>query len=336
MGKEKSVQLREDIVKRISEKIAKLNIRSFFYQRPFLTIEIDRETKLSAYFYAVAICHQTHNLKSEKKQLYGWDYLEDGFVRMMQENPDWLRPEQLSQLKIHEIADRLAPWFSDDDDRGHSTLDRLEERSHLMKDVGKFVWENYEGSFEAFFDRAGERLCNEGRGFYEVLPAMEAFSDPLQKKSSFLLKLLQDAGMLQLKDSENVIPVMDYHMMRVLLRTGAVEIKDRQLRSKLINKQPLESDREIRSTCAKAMRKIAMQTGHSILKMNDFFWPLGRSCCAETTLCYDRVCAKNPCTFEKVVSIDDHSRCVFEDICKGAKNNDYRELWQPEVKTHFY
>ena len=328
--------MRKDIVKRVSEKVAELNIRSLFYQRPFLSVKTEREILLRGYFYAVAICHQTHHLKSAKKQLYGWDYLEDGFVRLMQENPDWWKPENLAALKIHEIADRLAPWFSDEGDRNHATLDRLEERSHLMKDVARFVRENFDGSFEKLFKRAGERLCYEGRGFYEVLPAMEAFSDPLQKKSSFLLKLLQDAEMLKLKDPENIIPVMDYHMMRVLLRTGAVEIKDRELREKLLQQEPLQSDHEIRSACAKAIREIGLQSGHGILKMNDFFWTLGRSCCAETTLCHDRFCAKNPCTFEQVVDIKDHTRCVFEDFCYGAASQEYRKLWQPVVKTHYY
>lgn len=330
------IELNQFMLERLSKVIASLTIRPSFYERPFLNIDLEREVKLRGYFYAVAICHQTHNLKSEQKQLYGWDYLEDGFLKMMHQNPDWWLPEQLSQLKIYEIAERLASWFSDKNDRKHSTLDRLEERSHLMKDVGKFVWENYGGSFEALFDGAGERLCNEGHGFYEVMPAMEAFSDPLQKKTTFLMKLLQDAGMLKLRDPENTIPVMDYHMMRVLLRTGAVEVKDGQLRDKLIQKQPLESDREIRDVCTKAMREIGLQSGHEILKMNDFFWPLGRSDCAESTLCRDRVCAKNPCTFEKVVNINDHSRCVFEDFCKGAVDEYYRKLWQPLVKTHFY
>ncbi|MCF8232252.1 MAG: hypothetical protein K9J27_08690 [Bacteroidales bacterium] len=331
-----SVELNHKQIDRITEVITSLNIRLSFYERPFLSIEVEREVKLRGYFYAVAICHQTHNLKSEQKQLFGWDYLEDGVIRMMRQNPDWWLPEQLNHLKIHEIAERLAPWFSDNNDRKHSTLDRLEERSHLMKDVGKFVWENYDGSFEALFDRAGERLCNEGKGFYEVMPAMEAFSDPLQKKTTFLVKLLEDAGILKLRDAENTIPVMDYHMMRVLLRTGAVEVKDGPLRDQLIQKQPLDSDREIRNTCAKAMREIGLQSGHGILKMNDFFWTLGRSCCTETTLCHDRVCAKKPCTFEQVVNINDHSLCVFEDICKGAVDDNYRKLWQPVVKTHFY
>lgn len=336
MENNQPVQLNTDILNQISETIANLDIRPSFYERPFLWIDVEREVKLRGYFYAVAICHQTHNLKSKKKQLFGWDYLEDGFVRLMQQNPGWWEPENLSHLNNHELAGLLAPWFSDEGDRDHSTLDRLEERAYLMKNTGKFVMENYDGSFANLFDRAGEKLFNNGKGFYELLPAMEAFSDPLQKKSSFLLKLLEDAGLVSLQDPENAIPVMDYHMMRVLLRTGAVEVTDEHLRGKLFKHQPVDTDQEIRSVCATAMREIGLASQHGILKMNDFFWTLGRSCCAKTTLCHDRVCAKNPCTFEKVVNVDDHARCVFEDFCKGAQSEAYRNLWQPMVKTHFY
>jgi hypothetical protein len=129
---------------------------------------------------------------------------------------------------------------------------------------------------------------------------------------------------------------MDYHMQRALLRIGCVEVLDRDLREKLINKTPLDSDEDIRKASVGAMRLMSRLSGHSILEMNDFFWTLGRSCCKEKTLCKDGICNKDPCTFKLAVEIDSHDNCVFDGVCKGSRDESYRKLWQPMFDTHYY
>ncbi|MCK4808355.1 MAG: hypothetical protein KAS90_01910, partial [Candidatus Aenigmarchaeota archaeon] len=141
--------------------------------------------------------------------------------------------------------------------------------------------------------------------------------------------------MTNIKDPENFVPVIDYHMQRVLLRMGCVEITDLELKRKLWNREKLESDVAIRNACIQAIKIISNISGHNILKMNDFFWPL-RSCCEEKTLCFDKVCNKDPCTFNLVVDLPSHNTCVFEKVCKGSTNEEYRKYWQPIVSTHFY
>jgi hypothetical protein len=165
---------------------------------------------------------------------------------------------------------------------------------------------------------------------------MEAFSDPLQKKSTFLIKLLEESALLKIKDHEHFIPIMDYHMQRVLMRLGCVEITDKQLHQQLIERTPINSDEAIRVACVDAFRIIADISGHPVTKMNDFFWSVGRSCCNETTLCKDKVCSKNPCTLTQIIKLNIHNFCIFEEDCKGYRDDNYRNLWQPLVDTHFY
>ncbi|MEZ5195634.1 MAG: hypothetical protein R2764_04335 [Bacteroidales bacterium] len=145
-----------------------------------------------------------------------------------------------------------------------------------------------------------------------------------------------DAGIIRIKDPENAIPIMDYHMQRVLLRMGCAEVLDSGLKNKLMNREHLDSDSEVRKACIEAVRVISKESGHPIMKINDFFWSLGRSCCNETTLCNDRMCIKEPCTFNLMVEIDSHEKCTFETSCKGAQDNSYRSLWEPIIKTHYY
>jgi len=206
----------------------------------------------------------------------------------------------------------------------------------MLIEICKEVKENYHSSIAELIDGCDGRLLNNGKGLYEVISQFTAFSDPRKKKITFFLKLAIDAGLIRIKDPENIIPIMDYHMKRVLLRMGCVEILDEPLKMELIDHKPQESDEEIRQACIEAVRIISTVSDHSIISINDFLWPLGRSCCNERTLCSSKQCMKTPCSFNLMVDITTHDNCFFEDTCMGSKDETYRNLWEPIVNTHYY
>jgi hypothetical protein len=321
---------------RVAGILKKLELRRDFYQREYLTLKGDRETLLAMHFYAVAICHQTHRLHHTKLNIWGWDYIEYAFVKLAKHNSQLLSPKYLTKADISEISVRLAKVFSVTANPEDTTLDRLEERAHLMKEASLHLMDHYNGKFICFFDDYLQQLVNAKNGLYRRLQKMEAFSDDKQKKSTFLIKLLTESDLIAVTDPGNFIPIMDYHMQRVLLRMGCVEIIDLDLRKKLLKRTPMQSDEPVRSFCINAFRLIAEKSKVEIIKLNDFFWSLGRSCCHETTLCKHFTCEKNPCTFNLIVNLENHLDCAFRKSCKGAENEDYRRLWQPVVETHFY
>ena len=320
----------------IGNTLKQMSIRPEFYKREFLSFESDRETKLRVYFLSAAICHQTYNLVNKERNLYGWDYMEYAFLQMQKEKLALLNPGYLSICKKADLMHHLQKSFSYDGNIKNCTLDRLEERTEMLLDICLTVKEKFNGSISELIDSADGLLFNNGRGLYETLSQFTAFSDPQKKKITFFLKLATDAGLIRLNDPDNIIPIMDYHMQRVLLRMGCVEVEDNELSEKLINRQALNSDVEIRQACIEAIKIIAETSGHGILIMNDFFWPLGRSCCNETTLCNEGNCSKDPCTFYTMVDIEDHTKCSFEDSCKGNRDYNYMKLWEPVVETHYY
>jgi len=322
--------------KKVGKTLKELSIRPEFYKREFLSFEADRETKLRVYFLSAAICHQTYNLFNKEKNLWGWDFMEYAFLQMQKEKSALLNPGYLCIYKEADLTRQLQKSFSYDGNINNCTLDRLEERTEMLLEICFAVKEKFKRNISELIDSTDGLLFNNGTGLYETLSQFTAFSDPQKKKITFFLKLATDAGLIRLKDSENIVPIMDYHMQRVLLRMGCVEIQDEELKEKLIRRKVLDSDVEIRQTCIKAIKVIAKISGHGILKMNDFFWPLGRSCCNETTLCNDGHCSKEPCTFYTMVDIASHKNCSFEDSCKGSENYDYMKLWEPVVETHFY
>ncbi len=336
MTTNQNIRINHEQCVKIGRELDRLNIRLEFYKREFLSFEADRETKLRTYFIAVAICHQTRNLVHREKNLFGWDYIEYAFLQMYKHNHPLLNPGYLSICSLDDIGNFLAEAFSPDGKPENTTLDRIEERTGMLLEICSFVKENFHGSISRLVDSCDGRLLNDGKGLYEVLSKLQAYSDPQKKKITFFLKLATEAGLMRLKDPQNAVPIMDYHMQRVLLRFGCVETKDRKLLSDLMARKPLASDEEIRAACIGAMRIIADNCRHELLKMNDFFWTLGRSCCNETTLCTAGFCAKHPCTFFTLVDIPSHNQCAFQDSCKGFTDENYRNLWEPMVQTHYY
>ena len=320
----------------VAKSLNQLPVRNEFYNRDFLAFDADRETKLRIYLLAAAICHQTHSLHHPKLNLWGWDYLEFGFLKMLQERNVMLNPGYLSFCHDVDVESMLLAAFSPDGDPVNCTLDRISERAGMLVDICKLLKQEYGAKVSNLIDAAEGKLVNEGRGIYESLEQFIAFSDPLKKKITFFVKLACDAGVLYIRDQENIVPIMDYHMQRVLLRLGCVEIEDNRMRQDLLNKRKADSDTIIRKACIDAVRIISRESGHEIMKINDFFWPLGRSCCNVTTLCHDSACVKSPCTFQQVAAVITHDNCYFEETCKGARDEKYRGLWEPQVITHFY
>lgn len=319
-----------------AELIKAVHLRKSFYKRPFLQVSAPDEIRLRGYFYAVAICHQTYHLNHNELNLYGWDYLEHVFLRLMQEQDGLLQPGALAKMPVSILHDKLALLFSANGSMEASTLDRLDERAGMLVELDNFLEERFNGKLEKLITETKWKLVNQGKGFYEILPSLTAFADPMRKKITFLLKLLEEAGIMTILDPENVVPIMDYHMQRVLLRMGCVEIEDEDLHSSLENRFPLADDVQIRKTCIDAFSLIAANSNQPVTKLNDFFWSLGRSCCNEKPLCQVGKCEKEPCTFFEIVEIEEHATCFFKSCCKGFSDEKYRCLWQPMVETNYY
>lgn len=332
---EKVIVNREQCNK-IGDVLKGVKIRPEFMDREFIKVKADRETKLRMYFMAVAICHQTHHLVNNKLNLWGWDFLEYGFLKMLSLGSAMFNPGYICMSDQKEITYYLQKTFSPDANPENCTLDRLPERTKMLIEICKIVKENNHSSISELIDGCKGKLIDNGEGLYEVLSQFTAFSDPQKKKITFFLKLATDAGLIKIKDPENIIPIMDYHMQRVILRMGCVEISDNQLRQELLEKKKQSSDEEIRQTCIEAVKIIAETSGHSIISINDYFWSLGRSCCNQLTLCNDGSCMKQPCTFNLMVDIPSHDNCLFDGVCFGSKDSQYMNLWEPVVETHYY
>jgi hypothetical protein len=296
---------------------------------------MDAETKLRVYLFSVAICHQTHTLINKRLNLVGFNYLEKVFVDLAKAHSELLVPASVAQQTSQELSSKLAILFSDTGLSKDATLDRLTQRSDLLIEMSRKLVDRYSGQISTLLSRS-EGFLNGKQGIYNLLSDFEAYSDPFRKKSSLFVTLAQNAGLLNVQDVDNLVPIMDYHIQRVLLRLGCVEIVDLKLRQALIDQEKVDSDEEIRFASIEAVKQLALDSGHSSAIIHDFLWPLGRSCCKEKPLCKNGVCDKNPCTFDLFVNLPSHKQCVFEGTCKGNLDERYIKLWQPIVETQYY
>jgi hypothetical protein len=322
---------------KIAQIVKKLKFRPDFLRREILTFTDDKEMKARVCFYATAICHQTRKLISEKRNLTGWDYLTKVFIELSQKEPAFFEAKNLKLMDRDKLAERLKILFSDYDDLEHTTLERAEERAEFLIEAGKILDEKYSGKVLNLLEESGGYLVKNNHGLYKLLEEFEAYSDPLKKKSGVLLNFISSSGIFEIKDPENFFPIVDYHMLRVFLRTGCLEINDKSLRRKLTNFEKIDSDEEFRSVSQKILKRISKLSGKTIIELDPIFWSLGRSCCQiKTTLCHDKVCDKNPCTFYTYINLNKHEKCAFENTCKGSLDENYRKLNEPNVETHFY
>jgi hypothetical protein len=322
--------------KAIGKILQRLCVKPTVYQREYFSVGVTDEMKLRMFLYSIGICQQTHTLINKKLNLVGFNYLEKVFADLAKANSELLDPFFVKNQTPRVLSERFAELFSETGDPKDCTLDRLEERSRLCLDMSQKLVESYGAQVSTLMAESQGYLVGE-RGIYSLLSDFEAYSDPFRKKSSLFVTFAHQVGLFAIQDLEHLIPVMDYHMQRVLLRFGCVEVLDEQLRQALIKQKSLPSDEEIRSASIDAVHQLARYSGHSVLGIHDFLWPLGRSCCKEKPLCEHGACDKAPCTFDSFVQLPSlHTHCLFEGTCKGSLQQDYRTLWQPLVETHYY
>lgn len=117
---------------------------------------------------------------------------------------------------------------------------------------------------------------------------------------------------LRVKDSYNWSPITDYHLMRVALRLGLVDLSETELET---NKNRAwinaESEYEIRSVVHRAVQLLIQQSGKTMSFVDEKMWSARRYC--------------------PEMNEPDCNKCIFSGICKKRT-----KLFQPIFRTTTY
>lgn len=285
--------------------------------------------------FVIAICQHTKSLEGRIDQRWrrGWDYLVRASRRVLDEFAS-------AQAMAAIDADRLRSIFSDDFDPAHSTVDRIDERLGQLHQVAEALLAGYDGEAMNLYCRAGGRLRGPG-GIFERLAHMPPFLDPLEKKAHLLTGQLDAAGVWPLEDPENLKVCMDYHAMRVALRTGIVEVTDPGLLIALKQRARVsdEINHAVRRAVSDACDRVIALSGVSVFEFDKWIWHLGRSCCFydHEPICGTRTCHKmDICTYIQAVDYACPGRCSLDGACKGSRDDFYKAFWETNVYTEFY
>lgn len=134
------------------------------------------------------------------------------------------------------------------------------QRAALWRDVSEHLLAGYEGSVGRLLEACGSHLGGPG-GLLDRLAPMEAFADPLAKKSQLFGKIAVRRGWIDVVDPGAWEVCADNVLMRLALRSGLVETG------------PLD---EVRAATRAALKRVAADAEIEPPVLDDLLWELGR------------------------------------------------------------
>lgn len=264
----------------------------------------------------VAICHQTTPLigtplvgESRGRNLRGWDYLKDRLQVAVEADNSLVLPPRLSTISGNDIVEIMS------DGKGGGQITDSEGRARLLKGIGTVMtergWENSEAIYR---DSDGYLKRPDGSGLLANLAQMEAFNDPLQKKSFIYLSFMANNGLWRFNDPEHLASPVDYHVSRGFLRLGIIQV-DQPLAEKLATMAPVgvDEDLAIRGAVYDAVEYVSKEMGRPAEDTHHIFWNVFRNCCNREAPHCDG-CPPTDTLPQQYKEISG-SKCLFADVC---------------------
>jgi hypothetical protein len=262
----------------------------------------------------VATCHQIN-----------WDFLSERLRRAFEDDVG-VSVEALSRTSAREVD----TWLS-----GYHRPERIRarERAALVRDLGATLLHSFEGKAESLLEGTGARLHGPD-GFMQRLDRFQAFrEDPLRKKSNVLVHEIVRDGIATFQDSNKIAPAIDYHIIRLYLRSGRVVPLHRETLD-LLKQDSFPRPRLVkllRQAVSEALSLTALYADRSIPEVNSLEWQIGREVC-------DRGRPKcrggNASIAERLGLATDG--CPYADFCQAFANEEWRVLREPDLKKSFY
>jgi len=193
------------------------------------------------YLLLVAICHQTQTLEGfvDDRHCRGWDYLSQKLSQAARQDREALNPNRWLSVS----GESLRILF--EDERHGQTLSDPEGRAELIRDLGAVMQRQGWKRLDDLYELARRRIATGSPTLLELLANFQAYSDPVRKKSLFLLGLMANTGQWSYVDEEELGPPVDYHEVRGHLRVGTVIIRDPALRNKLLRGEAVSETEDV-------------------------------------------------------------------------------------------
>ena len=244
-----------------------LRLNGLVVERPRHDLANSPEAAIWAEIVFVSICHATN-----------WDRLHTHFMDIARKDFDRISPSSLAQLTLAQTYELLADGL---ESRLRSSQKDLEERRRLLVSLGTRAESGLDLNRLNEWVRSGVELSGQ-RGLYAELEKIPAFSeDPLRKKLRVLAHQLAGYGLINISDPENLAPAIDYHLIRLYMRTNRVypRVSSDYDRCSAAYKTSLSVLMNIREAVEDAMWYTAAGAGLRMDELNHVEWQIARSFC---------------------------------------------------------
>jgi hypothetical protein len=282
-------------------------------------LEREKSKYLAFKIAVVSICHQ-----------FNWDLLNKRLA------------EQLLTKETAEILDALAKvsaptfqdWFSQ---AGESDRIRAPERADILRVVAKTLQNDFQGDPMNLLRRSRFTLRGKG-GFFDLMDTFDIFrEDPLRKKTNVLIHDMVRDRIARFQDEENIRPAIDYHLIRLYLRTGRVFALHDSLHTSLTDGSPRQRPRMVRLLREKVAEAVLLTARFARLTVPDvnyIEWQLGRTVCTRDgprCLAGERVSTLDPEVAKLFTGV-----CPFANHCAAFRDPGWMKLREPVFQKSFY
>ncbi len=333
-----SVVIDEACVARVAARLRGLDLRTASYA----TVEgalppLDAPQLREYYFF---LCTLLFDFKGMAGVLGGKQYLgSDLFfalaLRAVLKDPQAFAVQRMAKIDTAQFDAILSL----DGNPSHPATPRGAERARLLRETAQALLQRYGGSLERLVhDSKGLLRRDDGRGLLDVLGDMPGYSDPHLKKAFVLLKIWQRLGLWEARDRHNLFIPVDYHLLRVALRSGMVQVEDAEWRQRLRDKAEatVSEEEHIRAAAKQAYKRVEQLSGIDVFTLDEIIWTLGRSCCHHDRQPRCDACDRTCCSVMQSFVYACPGRCPLTGACRGSGDTAYRALFEPALETTYY
>lgn len=264
----------------------------------------------------VSICHQ-----------FNWDFLQGAMAAWLLPRPE-RRLEEVAETRPSDLEKLLASYPKPERIQSQQRARMLRTSARELKALLD------SGQLRALVRNA--RL--EGTaGFYEVMQQVSAFaSDDLQKKVRVLAHDLHREKIIVFKDPQHLRPAVEYHILRLYIRSGRVYPTDESVREQLLDPAAPSRGRLVRllrRAVEEAMELTAFYAQLDVATLNYVEWQIGRAVCTPV----QPHCAGAPAAeiSADVAAISPH-RCAYSAFCRSYTEPNYGWYHEPNFQKAIY
>lgn len=271
----------------------------------------------------ISICHQMN-----------WDVMQSATASFL--FPDtYDRLDEFSAVTSAKIADLLENYPKQERVRAAERAKILRETARRLKELMP-----NRGTAE---QRIANPFLEGSDGFYEFTSKIDAFTgDPFEKKPRVLAHDLFREEIIPFSDPENLRPAVEYHLIRLYLRSGRVSTEDESVREILSGPRLPTRDRLVklvREAVDDAMRQTALYAELDAATLNYLEWQIARSICVEELndnlapdFCYPGKSYDLPDDIQKLCT----EGCPMNSFCRKLSDPKYPWLNEPQFQKAFY